>query len=78
MPLYEYVCKACEHPFEELVFGSETPNCPSCGSGRLERQISTFGVSEGGPDPAPPPGGPCAGCPADAGGAGSCPMGPMG
>jgi putative FmdB family regulatory protein len=42
MPLYEYACQACEHEFEALVRGHETPECPSCHSTKLERQQSTF------------------------------------
>jgi len=32
MPIYEYVCKDCEKPFEALVYGSEKASCPHCGS----------------------------------------------
>jgi putative FmdB family regulatory protein len=40
MPLYPYVCDACEAAFELLVRASDTPQCPSCGSQRLHRQLS--------------------------------------
>lgn len=51
MPIFEYQCKQCNNHFEELVFSSqETPLCPSCGGGRVEKQLSTFGVSAA-PDP---------------------------
>lgn len=40
MPLYSYRCTACDHPFETLVRGSETPACPSCGSVALEKLVS--------------------------------------
>jgi putative FmdB family regulatory protein len=40
MPIYEYACKDCGHEFEELVRGLEQPTCPSCGTGRIERQMS--------------------------------------
>ncbi len=40
MPIYEYVCAACEHEFELLVRGSETPACPECGSEELTRKLS--------------------------------------
>ena len=40
MPLYCYRCEKCEADFELLVFPSETPICPSCGSERLQRQLS--------------------------------------
>jgi putative FmdB family regulatory protein len=40
MPLYEYQCNACNHTFEELVFGDERVACPSCRGRKLERLIS--------------------------------------
>lgn len=40
MPLYEYVCRECEHPFEALVFGNEEAECPKCRGHKLERQLS--------------------------------------
>jgi putative FmdB family regulatory protein len=40
MPLYEYVCRECEHPFETLLFGNEEPECPKCHGRKLERQLS--------------------------------------
>ena len=42
MPVYEYVCKRCDHDFEELVLGAETPLCPKCASGELEKKFSVF------------------------------------
>ena len=43
MPLYDYECRACQNVFEVLVRpGSGTPECPSCHSQDLERQLSTF------------------------------------
>lgn len=40
MPLYEYVCRKCSHPFEELVFGRHEPRCPSCDARAVERVLS--------------------------------------
>ncbi len=40
MPIYEYTCKNCGHEFEELVRGDQQPACPSCGTSRIERQMS--------------------------------------
>lgn len=40
MPLYAYRCAACECEFETLVRSSDTPECPSCGSVDLRRQLS--------------------------------------
>ena len=45
MPVYEYVCDRCRHPFEELVRGDERPVCPSCGSADLEKRFSVFATS---------------------------------
>jgi putative FmdB family regulatory protein len=42
MPVYEYVCRSCSHPFEELVFGDEQPVCPKCASAKLEKKFSVF------------------------------------
>lgn len=48
MPIYEYRCKACQHPFELLIRGSKTPSCPACGSEELERQTSLPTVKSAG------------------------------
>lgn len=48
MPIFDYVCKKCRHPFEAIVQGSERPECPSCGSRSLEKQLSVFAVGAGG------------------------------
>ncbi|MHC4399179.1 MAG: FmdB family zinc ribbon protein [Planctomycetota bacterium] len=40
MPIYEFVCRECGHPFEALVRGDEKPSCPSCGRKRLAKQLS--------------------------------------
>lgn len=40
MPIYEYSCNGCEHGFELLILGKETPACPECQSEDLERLIS--------------------------------------
>ena len=47
MPIYEYVCSACEHEFEKLVRRDATPNCPECGAlpDRVERRVSLPSVS---------------------------------
>jgi putative FmdB family regulatory protein len=44
MPIFEYVCKDCNHPFEALVLGSRQPECPRCHGGQLAQQISVFSV----------------------------------
>lgn len=40
MPLYEYVCEECHHPFEALVFSADEAECPQCKSHKLARQLS--------------------------------------
>ena len=54
MPVYEYVCKSCQHEFEELVFGSNLPSCPQCESKKLDKRVSTFGVGQSQPKGCPP------------------------
>jgi putative FmdB family regulatory protein len=50
MPIYEFVCTECGHPFEELVFGMNTSGvvCPTCGSGQVKKKMSTFASKSGG------------------------------
>ncbi|TVS20422.1 MAG: zinc ribbon domain-containing protein [Planctomycetaceae bacterium] len=40
MPLYEYSCNQCHSEFELLIRGDHQPQCPECGSHRLEKQLS--------------------------------------
>ncbi len=42
MPIYEYVCGACNHRFEQWQSIKEAPVrvCPSCNAERAERIIS--------------------------------------
>jgi putative FmdB family regulatory protein len=42
MPIYEYVCMACESHFEELVRNGVEPDCPDCGASNVRRQMSVF------------------------------------
>jgi putative FmdB family regulatory protein len=42
VPIYEYVCMACESHFEELVRGDADPACPDCGASNVRRQLSVF------------------------------------
>lgn len=45
MPIFEFVCRECGAPFEELLRSSnsiEDVICPSCGSDQVQKQISTF------------------------------------
>lgn len=40
MPLYEFICQKCTHPFETLVRGDEKVACPECKSAKVEKQFS--------------------------------------
>jgi len=44
VPLFEFRCRACQHEFEALVRGGETPICSACGARDLERLLSAFAV----------------------------------
>jgi len=47
MPVYEYCCDECGEKFELFVRSSsqkKTPTCPECGSERVRKAISLFGV----------------------------------
>lgn len=72
MPLFEYVCRDCERPFEAFVTADRQPECPSCHSRSLEKQLSRFAVSTNGvtarSSAAPAPCGTCG----DPRGAGAC------
>ncbi|MEI7893103.1 MAG: zinc ribbon domain-containing protein [Myxococcales bacterium] len=73
MPLFDYVCQACSHPFEALVaHASDETECPSCGSRKLEKQPSMFavGTARGGRDEMPAA---CRSC-GDGRGPGACGM----
>jgi putative FmdB family regulatory protein len=50
MPIYEYRCQVCGAGFEVFVrlpFRQASPTCPKCGSQKVEKAISLFGVSGG-------------------------------
>jgi len=40
MPIYEYTCQKCEHDFELLIRGDESPECPTCGEHELQKLFS--------------------------------------
>ena len=70
MPIFEYVCKACEHQFEALVYGKEKAECPRCHGNQLAPQLSVFAVSAKTASTAST-GGACGSC-GDPRGPGSC------
>ena len=50
MPIYEYRCKVCGEGFEVLVRSptrQASPTCPKCGSQKVQKAFSTFGVGGG-------------------------------
>jgi putative FmdB family regulatory protein len=73
MPIFEYVCKECQHQFEALVYGKEKAACPKCQSKKLEPQLSVFAVSAKGNSAPARTAGPCGSC-GDPRGPGACSM----
>jgi len=73
MPIFEYVCKECDHGFEALIFGDQKAECPKCHSKKLAPQLSVFAVSAKGSSSASPSMGACGSC-GDPRGPGSCSM----
>ena len=71
MPIFEYICRDCQHQFETLVTASRTPVCPSCQSHALDKQLSVFAVSTAAPREAAVPAGACGTC-GDPRGPGAC------
>lgn len=71
MPIYEFECESCQERFEELLRTSDQKvSCSACGSDRVHRQLSVFGVGSAA-DLAGPPPSPCSTCGDPAG---SCSM----
>jgi putative FmdB family regulatory protein len=72
MPIYEFVCAACGHAFEALLYGSESAACPECESRDVEKQLSTFATRGDARAELPAPGS-CGTC-GDPRGPGACQM----
>ncbi|MCK5053695.1 MAG: zinc ribbon domain-containing protein [Anaerolineales bacterium] len=50
MPIYEFQCGECDHPFEELLLSAskiEEVRCPNCNGSLVHKQISLFGTTGG-------------------------------
>lgn len=64
MPIFEYICKECQHEFEALVYGKDKAVCPKCESKKLEPKLSVFSVSAkaGSASSLSMPSGPCGSC----------------
>jgi putative FmdB family regulatory protein len=73
MPIFEYLCKECDHQFEALVYGSDKAECPRCHSKKLTPQLSVFAVSAKASPATPAPTGACGTC-GDPRGPGACSM----
>ena len=71
MPIFEYVCKDCNHEFEALVYGKDQAECPKCHSGKLEPQLSVFAVAAKGASASSSEASSCSSC-GDPRGAGAC------
>jgi putative FmdB family regulatory protein len=71
MPIYDYLCRDCGAPYQELILGGEVPTCPQCSSHRAEKQFSPFAARGAGVRPDLPPPGACGTC-GDPRGPGSC------
>jgi putative FmdB family regulatory protein len=67
MPLYEFVCRDCGREQEILIRGSETPECESCGGGKLAKLLSTPIAHVAGASAPRPEGGSSGGCGAHCG-----------
>lgn len=62
MPIFEYICKDCQHEFEALVFGKDKAECPKCHGKKLDPQLSVFAAqSKSGASPSMSAG-PCGSC----------------
>jgi putative FmdB family regulatory protein len=73
MPIFEYICKECDHRFEALIYGKEKAECPKCHAKKLEPQLSVFAVSAKSSAAASSPRGACGSC-GDPRGSGACSM----
>ncbi|MGI9429932.1 MAG: FmdB family zinc ribbon protein [Bythopirellula sp.] len=63
MPLYEFVCQACQQEQELLVRAEQSPQCEACGSSELQKLLSVPAAHAAKPGPTGPPEGSCgSGC----------------
>ena len=42
VPLYDFVCRACDERFEARTSPDYSPACPKCGAADAQRQLSGF------------------------------------
>jgi putative FmdB family regulatory protein len=79
MPIYDFLCRDCEHRYDDLVAASDvdTQSCPECASSDVVKLYSPFAAmsnSTAGATPVPVGcgGGACLPGPASAGRSGGC------
>lgn len=51
MPIYEYQCEECQERFDKLIRSSDASQeivCPKCGSHKVRRLLSLFGLGKSG------------------------------
>lgn len=46
MPIYEYTCEKCNHPFDALILSSKEPDppCPKCKHKNVKRLMSAGNI----------------------------------
>jgi putative FmdB family regulatory protein len=48
MPMYEFRCEPCNHPFETLIRSSnDVPHCPKCKGTELRKEFSVPAAARG-------------------------------
>jgi putative FmdB family regulatory protein len=48
MPIYEYICDACNERFEKIVINKQQEiSCPKCSSKKASIQLSVFATAAG-------------------------------
>ncbi len=76
MPIYEFLCSACGHKFEQLVSSMSDDadrTCPQC-AGLAKKQLSTFSAHSGGSKKPCDSGGCCPDATGTGCSGGSCPF----
>ncbi len=74
MPIFEYVCDACQHQFEEIVMDpSETVSCPACHKAEVTKNaVSRFAFKSDGVFRSSSSSSGCGSCSSKGGGCGGC------
>jgi putative FmdB family regulatory protein len=58
MPIYEYICDACNERFEKIVINKQQEiSCPKCSSKKASIQLSVFATAGSGGGPSSSSGG---------------------